>query len=509
MSKALFKSTSLVSTMTLISRVLGFIRDMVAAQIFGVTASVDAFNFAFKIPNFMRNLFAEGSFSQAFVPVLSEYRQKHTASEVRVFINHVAGALGSVLFLLVILGMIGAPFVVSLFAPGFEGYRFDLSAEMLRVTFPYLMLISLTAFSGAILNSYGNFAIPAVTPALLNICMIASALWLAPLLKIPVESQAWGVLIAGVVQLSFQLPFLYRLGFFPQPKWNWQDPGVKRVMLLMLPSLFGASIGQISLLINTIFASFLQVGSVTWLYFSERLAYFPLGVFGVALATVVLPHLSRKHADNAPEQFMSALDWGVRLNLLIGIPATVVLMVCSGPIITTLFQYGKFSPFDVQMTQRSVLAYALGLQAFMLVKILSSGFFATQNTKTPVKIGVFIVVMNLILNALLVVPLAHAGLALAASICSWMNVSLLLFSLYRRGVYRFQAGWGIFLLRLVVANVVLGLLLAWAAGDIQPWVVAKWPVRLSHLTILFGLAFACYFSTLALMGMRFRHFRSL
>lgn len=310
MSKSLFKSTSIVSAMTLISRLLGFVRDMVAAQIFGAGASVDAFYIAFKIPNFMRALFAEGSFSQAFVPVLSEYRQTRSPEEVKSFISHIAGGLGSVLLLITLLGEIITPLIILISAPGLDPYRFHLATEMLRVTFPYMMLISLTAFSGAILNSYGTFSIPSITPALLNISLISAALWLSPYFEIPVEAQAWGVLGAGLIQLLFQIPFLFRKGFLVIPRINFRDEGVRRVLKLMIPALFGASAIQISLLLNMIFASFLKPGSVTWLYYSERLAYFPLGVFGVALATVVLPHLSRKHADQSQSQFRAVMDWG-------------------------------------------------------------------------------------------------------------------------------------------------------------------------------------------------------
>lgn len=508
MSRALFKSTSLVSMMTLISRILGFVRDMVAAQIFGVNASVDAFNVAFKIPNFMRNLFAEGSFSQAFVPVLSEYRQKRTPEEVRIFISHMAASLGSVLVLITLIGVSAAPLIVMVFAPGLDPYRFHLASEMLRITFPYLMLISLTAFAGAILNSYGVFGVPSFTPALLNICLIATAFGITHYFKVPVEAQAWGVLLAGFAQLFFQLPFLQRLGFLPRPKFNWRDPGVQRVLKLMVPALFGASVGQISLLMNTIFASFLKVGSITWLYFSERLAYFPLGVFGVALATVVLPHLSRQHASSSNENFAATLDWGIRCNLVIGLPAAITMLVLSGPLITTLFQYGKFNYYDVYMTQRSVITYAIGLQSFMLVKMLSSAFYARQDIRTPVKIAIATVIVNMILNATLIFPLAHAGLALASSLASWINTALLLIVLHRRGIYRFQAGWGKFALRLLFANAVITLFLWFGSGNLTKWLHWHWQQRFAHTFLLGVGTIIIYLACLWLGGMRMRDFRA-
>jgi putative peptidoglycan lipid II flippase len=507
MSKSLFKSTSLVSAMTFISRILGFIRDMIAAQIFGATASVDAFYIAFKIPNFMRGLFAEGSFSQAFVPILSEYRETKEIADIKAFLRHMSAALGSVLLIITIIGVIAAPLIILIFAPGLDPLRFQLSTDMLRITFPYLMLISLTAFSGAVLNSYNVFGVPSFTPALLNVSLIATALWLAPYLHISVESQAWGVFLAGVIQLCFQLPFLYRLGFLSKPKFDWQDEGVRRVLLLMLPALFGASVGQISLLLNTVFASFLPIGSVTWLYYSDRLAYFPLGVFGVALATVVLPHLSRKHAAKSPQQFNSALDWGIRCNLLIGIPAAFVLWVLAGPIIVTLFQYGKFSQFDVIMTKESVIAYTLGLPAFMLVKVLSAGFFARLDVKTPVKIGIIAIVVNVILNAVLIIPFKHAGLALATSISAWFNVFMLWFVLRKQNAYRPEPGWFLYLFRLVFANAVVVLFLYFYADDLILWFARNWQDRFLHLTILLFSAMGIYLSCLGFAGLRLSHLR--
>ncbi len=490
--------------MTFISRILGFARDMIAAQIFGVNAAVDAFNIAFKIPNFMRNMFAEGSFQQAFVPVLSDYRQKSSPEEVRRFISHMSAALGLVLFIVILLGVLGSPLVVKVFAPGLDPFRFTMASEMLRITFPYLMLISLTAFTGAILNSYGIFGVASFTPALLNICLIATAFGITHYFKVPVEAQAWGVFIAGFVQFFFQLPFLKRLGFLVWPRLNWQDAGVKRVLKLILPALFGASVAQISLLLNTIFASFLVVGSVSWLYYSERLAYFPLGVFGVALATVVLPQLSRHHAAKSPEAYAGTLDWGIRCNLLIGLPASLTMLTLAGPLVATLFHYGKFSVYDVLMTQKSVIAYSIGLQSFMLVKILSSAFYARQDVRTPVRIAVITLVLTMILNAALIVPLKHAGLALASSLGSWLNTILLLVSLYKQGIYRLQAGWGKFILQLLIANSVLGLFLWWGSGDLTRWLNWDWQQRFLHVFLLGIISIALYIGCLWLSGMRTR-----
>jgi len=492
--------------MTLMSRVLGFVRDTIFAQVFGATAGVDAFYVAFKIPNFMRNLFAEGCFSQAFVPTLSEYRETRSEEETKLFARRVMGTLGIVLLGITIIGVIGAPVLVSIFAPGFKMgvSRFDMATEMLRVTFPYLMLISLTAYAGAVLNNHGKFAAPAFTPVLLNVCMIAAALWLSPYFHIPVKAQAWSILIAGFVQFGFQLPFLKKVGYLLKPEVKWRDPGVQKVLKLMLPSLFGASIGQLSLLINTVFASFLTIGSVSWLYYSERLAYFPLGVFGVALATVVLPHLSKKHALKSNKEFSEALDWGIRWNLIVGIPATIALVLIAGPLITTLFGYGKFTNHDIFMTRQSVIAYAVGLLAFMLVKMLSAGFYARQDVKTPVRIGVISIAVNMILNCLLVFPFAHAGLALAASLSSWLNVGLLLRGLFRKNIYQLQAGWGRFLLRLALANGLMAYFLYESSGDLSQWLSWDWRHRFLHLFVLGLGSLSIYFGTLWVSGERFQ-----
>jgi putative peptidoglycan lipid II flippase len=507
MSKSLFKSTSLVSAMTLISRVLGFARDVIAAQLFGVNAATDAFSVAFKIPNFMRNLFAEGSFSQAFVPVLSDYRQKRNHDEIRAFISHMSASLGLILLVITFFGVWGAHIVINVFAPGLDPYRYQLAGEMLRITFPYLMLISLTAFAGATLNTYGKFGVQSFTPALLNICLIATAYGLSRYFAIPIMSQAWGILIAGFVQLFFQLPFLQRSNLLVIPKLNWRDPGVQRVLKLMVPALFGASVSQISLLLNTIFASFLKIGSVTWLYYSDRLAYFPLGVFGVALGTVVLPHLSRHFSAKSEQNFTHTLDWGIRCNLIIGIPASLAMVVLAGPLIITLFQYGKFHAYDVFMTRQSVIAYAVGLQAFMLAKVLSSAFYARQDVRTPVRIGVIAIIANVIFNALLIIPLAHAGLALAASLGSWFNVGLLVWTLHKRNIYRLQTGWGKFILQMLLANSVLAVFLWWSGGNITTWLNWHWYQRFLHIAFLGVAAIAIYGATLRLCGMRLRDFR--
>ena len=507
--QSLLRSTSLVSIMTFISRIMGFARDMILAQMFGAQAGMDAFYMAFKIPNFMRRLFAEGAFSQAFVPVLAEYQKTRTIDEVRTFLARIAGSMSVVLTLVTVVGVIAAPVIIYLFAPGFghDSARSMLASEMLRLTFPYLMLISLTAMAGAILNTYGYFGVPAFTPVLLNICMILAALYLSPRFDQPVVALAWGVLIAGIMQLLFQIPFLFHRKLLIKPSLMMADPGVRRVLRLMVPALFGVSIAQINLLIDTIFASFLKVGSVTWLFYTDRLADFPLGVFGVAIATVILPHLSRRHAEQSVQHFSKALDWGLRLLILIGVPAGLGLIIFSMPLIASCFTYGAFTPNDLLQTQKSLITEAIGLPAFMMVKVLASGFYAGQNIKTPVKVGVIAMIANTLLCALLIGPLAHAGLTLASAIAGYFNCGVLLYLLIHRGIYKPSSGWPRFLLQLVVASSVMSAYLYFMIGDVSFWLEKSLVARLTLLLSHVLAALVIYLLGLRLCGMRLAQFR--
>ena len=511
MSKGLLRSTAVVGVFTMLSRVLGFARDMVFANLFGAGAGTDAFFVAFKIPNFLRRLFAEGAFSQAFVPVLSEYKSLRSQAEVRLLVANVSGTLGVVLLLLTVLATLGAYPLVGVFAPGFTGDedKFALTAEMLRITFPYLLFISLTALAGGILNSYGRFAVPAVTPVWLNLALIGAAFWLAPLFEQPVVALAWGVFIAGIAQLLFQFPFLWRLGLLPRPRWGWHDAGVRRILRLMLPAIFGSSVAQINLLLDTIIASFLVTGSVSWLYYSDRLVEFPLGVFGIALATVILPSLSQRHAEANPQEFSRTLDWALRWVFLIGTPAAVGLILLAAPMLTALFHYGEFQQADVQMASLSLMAYGIGLLGFMLIKVLAPGFYARQDTRTPVRFGIYSMVANMVMNLLFVVPMAlagvagpHAGLALATSLAAFINAGLLFAHLRRDGIFTAESGWPLFALRLLLANVVMGLLLWWARGEMGQWYALDAAGRALHLALLIAGGGAVYLTLLLLLGIR-------
>lgn len=506
----LLRSSAVVGIMTMISRVLGLIRDVVVAGYFGASGASDAFFVAFKIPNFLRRLFAEGAFAQAFVPVLSEYRSQRDLTAVQFLVNRTAGSLGSVLLLVTLLGSLGSPVLAMLFAPGFYmsgSESFGLAADMLRITFPYLMLISLTAFCGAILNSYERFAVPAFTPVLLNVCLIGSAVYLSPMFDPPIMALAWGVLMAGTVQLLFQLPFLARLRLLPVPQAGWKDEGVRRILKLMLPALFGVSVAQINLLLDTVLASFLQTGSVSWLYYSDRLAELPLGVFGIAIATVILPSLSRKHAEKSGAEFAKMLDWAVRMVLLIGIPSAVALILLAEPLLTTLFHYGEMTDRDVTMAAMSLRAYGLGLLAFMLIKVLAPGYFSRQDTKTPVKIAVKAMVANMVFNLILIFPLAHAGLALATALSAFMNAGWLLHGLIKQGVFKWQAGWLKWSMQLLFANALMAAVIVLFAPAASDWLSANLWQRVEWMVLLVAGAVFVYSASLILSGVRIRHLR--
>ena len=505
----LLRSSGLVGAMTMLSRVLGLVRDMVIARYFGAGAGADAFFVAFKIPNFLRRLFAEGAFAQAFVPVLSSYRETRPVSDVKRLVDAVAGSLGLVLLAVTLVAMLGSPVLTAIFAPGFldDEVKFGLASDMLRITFPYLLLISLTAFAGGILNSYDRFAVPAFTPVLLNLAMIGAAIYLTPLMAEPVMALAWGVFIAGALQLFFQLPFLMRLGLLPRPRVDYRHEGVSRILKLMAPALFGVSVSQINLLLDTVLASFLQTGSVSWLYYSDRLSELPLGVFGIAIATVILPSLSRKHAADSAQQFAATLDWAVRAVLLIGLPAALALALLAEPLIATLFHYGEVTDRDVVMSARSLRAYSAGLLAFMLIKVLAPGFFARQDTRTPVKIGVIAMVANMVFNLILVFPLAHAGLALATSLSAWLNAVLLWRGLRREGAWQSQPGWPRFLMQIGLANTAMAAGVLWFNPPVGQWLAASGAERAVDMAVVVAIGVGIYFLALALAGVRVRHFR--
>ena len=504
MSSKLLKSTFTVGGMTTISRIFGLIRDVVIARLFGAGAGVDVFIVAFRIPNFLRRLFAEGGFSQAFIPVLAEYKEQRDEASVKALVDQTSATLGLVLFLVTVIGVFTAPLLIMIFAPGFEDAKHVIATDMLRVTFPYILFISLTAFAASILNTYKQFAIPAFTPVLLNLSLISCAIWLAPKMDVPITALAWGVLIAGIAQLLFQFPFLMRLKLFPRPGLNRDKEGVKRILKLMLPTLFAVSIVQINLLVDTIFASNLADGSISWLYFSDRMVEFPLGVFGIALATVLLPNLSSEHAKKETGKFSSMMDWALRWVFLIAVPAAIGLAVLAVPVLATLFQYGEFTSYATIMSGKSLLAYSLGLPAFILIKVFATGFFSRQDTKTPVKIGAFAMFANIGLNFLLVGQFAHVGLALATSLSAILQAFLLFWLLRKEGFYRPEPGWFKYGIQIIVAVSTMAFLIHYFIALPEQWFAWNMLQRIGQLTLWIFAGGICYFAVLWITGIRWQ-----
>ena len=502
--------------MTLLSRVLGLARDIIFAAFFGASGGTDAFFVAFKIPNFMRRLFGEGAFSQAFVPVFSEYKETRSREALKDLINHVAGTLGGILLAISIIGSLAAPLLVMLFAPGFwdETERYQLTSEMLRITFPYIFFIALTAFAGGILNSYNQFSVPAFTPVLLNLCLIGAAVWATPYFDQSIMALAWAVALAGLVQLVFQFPFLMKLGLMPRPRYQRDHEGVSKIIKLMIPAIIGSSVAQINLLFDTIIASFLVAGSVSWLYYSDRLVEFPLGVFGIALATVILPNLSKQHARQSSEQFNRTLDWALKLVLLIALPAALGLFLMSAPLLATLFNYGEFDIEDTRMASLSLMAYALGLPAFIAIKVLAPGYYARQDTRTPVRIAIRSMVANMFLNVLFVVPMVvwsiegpHMGLALATSASAYMNAGLLYRGLRKQGIYSPLPGWGKLAAQMLIANLAMSSFLLYFLPPLSTWNQWQLMDRIPYLLGFVMIAMVLYCLALLASGLRTRHLR--
>ncbi|MFO6425350.1 murein biosynthesis integral membrane protein MurJ [Motilimonas sp. KMU-193] len=517
MSKKLLKSGAIVSAMTLISRILGLIRDMVVANILGAGAAADVFLMANKIPNFLRRLFAEGAFAQAFVPVFSEYQEKHSASELQKLIAAVSGTLGTIVTVITLIGVVASPVIIALFGFGWfvdwwqggpDGEKYELASSLLKITFPYLWFITFVAMSGAILNSLGKFAVAAFTPVFLNIAIISCALVFAPYVEQPEYIMALGVFVGGLVQFLFQIPFLKKAGVLVKPKWHWHHPGVVKIRTLMIPAMFGVSVSQINLLLDTVIASFLQNGALSWLYFSDRLLEFPLGLFGIAIATVILPSLSRLHATDSKQDFAHTLDWGFRLVCLLGVPAMCGLILLAKPMLAVLFMSGKFGQSDVDMASMSLMAYGFGLLSFMLVKVLAPGYYARQDTKTPVKYGIIAMVSNMAFNIIFAIPYGYVGLAIATSLSASLNAFLLWRGLKLQGVFIFQPGSLWFLTRLLIAAAVMATGLWYFTPDLATWVQADKLSQIIHLTALIVGGASIYLAINFVFGLRLGDLRT-
>ena len=504
----LLRALVTVSGLTLVSRILGFARDFIIARSFGAGLATDAFFVAFRLPNLLRRLFAEGAFSQAFVPVLAEHKNRVGEDETRRLIDGAATLLFLALVATAALGIAVAPIVVYLTAPGFaaDPAKFDLTVTMLRITFPYIVFISLVAFAAGVLNTWQRFSVPAITPALLNVSFIVGALFFAQRFDPPVVVLAWAVFAGGVLQLALQIPFLARMGLLPRWRLNLSHPGVRRILKLMAPAAFGVSISQISLVINTIFASYLQTGSVSWLYYADRLMEFPSGMLGVALGTILLPSLSKYHADANHDEYARLLDWGLRVTVLLAVPSAVALAVLALPLITALFHYGRFSAEDAWMTRQALIAYSVGLVGIIMVKILAPGFYARQNVVTPVKIGVLTLLATQAMNLIFIGPLKHAGLALAIGLGACLNAGLLYRVLRKNRIYKPVAGWPVFLLKVGTSVVLMAVVLYFAMGPSTWWLAAGWEKKIPAVIGLVLLGGAAYAGGLFAFGFRPRDF---
>lgn len=506
----LLKALAAISSLTLVSRILAFVRDVLIARVFGAGAATDAFFVAFKLPNLLRRLFAEGAFSQAFVPIFGEYKSQRGQEETKQLVDHVTTMLALILFGVTLVGIIAAPVLVYISAPGFasEPQKFDLTVQLLRITSPYIFFISLVAVAAGILNTYNKFWVPAFAPILLNVCFIGGALWFAPYFDPPVLVLAWAVFVAGVVQLGFQLPFLKKIGMLPRFRLSLKDAGMWRVIKQMGPAVFGVSIAQISLILNTVFASFLVAGSVSWLYYADRLMEFPTGLLGVALGTILLPSLSKLHASGDAAEYSKLLDWGLRLTFMLALPAALALGMIATPLLATFFQHGEFSAHDVLMSRNALVGYSIGLIGLILVKILAPGFYAKQDIKTPVKIGIVTLLATQGMNALFVFvfDLAHAGLALSIGLAACLNSAILFHFLRKRGIYQPEPGWMGFFARILLALTALALALWFGMGSEAQWLEAHGWARILHLSALVAGGVAVYLAVLFVLGFRPRDF---
>lgn len=511
---ALWRSTVIVSAMTMLSRVLGLVRDVVLLNVFGAGKDFDTFVVAFRIPNFFRRLFAEGAFSQAFIPVLTEYKTSKTHAEVQILISRVFGCLASVMSLITILAIVLAPVVMYIYAPGFHGddQKFVLATEMFRLTIPYLLFMSLTAFASSILNSYGSFSTPAFAPVLLNIAMIAGALWLSPYMAEPIKALGWAVIVAGICQFALQIPELWRKKLLIPPKIDFKHEGVERILKLMLPALFGVSVTQINLLLNTIWASFMQDGSVSWLYSAERMTELPLGLIGVAIGTVILPSLSARHAEQDQSKFRGMMDWAAKVIVMAGVPASIALFMLSTPIIQCLFERGQFDAQDTQMTALALQCMSAGVLSFMLIKVFAPGFYAQQDTRTPVRVGLMAVATNAILNVIFIGlfkwmgwQAEHMALALASSGSALVNAGMLYFYLHKRDIFRFGAHWKKLLVQFAISNAVM-IAALWYALSFYNGQTSDW-WQVVQVLVLCIVGVVAYGLGLVVTGIRPRHLK--
>lgn len=507
MNHSLAAAAAKVGGGTLLSRLLGFLRDLLIARLFGADQATDAFVVAFRLPNLLRRLFAEGAFATALIPVLAQQQASNAQSDrdtTRALVSELTGSLGVLLLLLSGLGLLVAPWLMLALAPGFDlsAPQGSLTVDLIRLTVPYVFFVGLTALAGALLNSFGRFALPALMPAVLNLALIGCALLLAPRLQQPILALGFGVLLGGLAQLALQLPALARLGLLSWPRVNWKNPVLRRFLTTLGPTLIGLSITQINLLLDTLLASFLVAGSISWLYYAERLMDFPLGILGVALATAMVPRLARAHIQGTRDDFAATLDWALRWMALLGLPAAAGLFILAEPVITTLFLSAQFDATDAHLAASALMAYTLGLPGFMALKILLPGFYSRGDTQVPLRLGLVMVGANLLLSLALMGPLGHTGLALATALAATLGMALVLRKLLVETHGQLGFGWPKLLFRIALSVLTMGVVLEWVQSRLPPWSAQAGGERLMGLAGLILLGILIYPLTLALLGLR-------
>ena len=504
----LLKSLATISLITLLSRIFGFMRDAVIARTFGIGMDTDAFFVAFKIPNLLRRIFAEGAFSQAFVPILAEYKNKHGKKAARTLFTYVFGLLTLILLIIVIVGIFNASWLIIITAPGFVNTfdKLQLTNSLLHIMFPYIFLISLSSLMSAVLNTWNYFSVPAFTPILLNISMVIFALFISPYFHPRIIGLAWSVIVGGILQLGCQLPFLKKIGMLVLPKISFKNIGVCRIISRMVPAILSVSINHVSLIVNTIFASFLTSGSISWLYYADRLMEFPSGILGVSLGTILLPSLSKSFSNKNSEEYSSLMDWGLRLCFLLALPSAVAIGILAGPLTKVLFECDKFTALDALMTQHALIAYSVGLIGFILIKVLIPGFYSCQDLKTPIQIAIITLIITQIMNLLFIGPLKHAGLSLSISLASCVNAGLLYWKLRKKNIFKPQPGWLIFFIKLIISVLIMAIVLFSIVLIIPNWKQGTMFWQLSRLTLVCLVGGISYLLMLIIFGFRLKDF---
>ena len=507
----LLRSGAVTAFATFLSRILGMLRDIAIASLLGASLSADVYFFANRIPNFFRRLFAEGAFSQAFVPVMSKCKEEKERKDLDDLLNRTAGTLGVIVLMLTLIGMVASPVFTAIFGWGwFQAYldndpdseKFIEASYLLKITFPYLFFITLTALTSAILNVFGKFLIPAITPCVLNIVLITFAYFIAPHFHDPNEVLAYGIVVGGVLQLALQIPFVLKLKLFIIPKWGWKHEGVTKIRKLMLPAIVGISASQINLIVNTALASFLSTGAISYLYYSDRLLEFPIGIFAVAISTVILPALSKINIKTNHDKYVKTLDWGVRMVLLLGIASMCGIIALREPILRVIFMRGAFTSEHVLLSSASLLASVSGVCAIMLVRVIVQGFAAIQDTKTPVRCSLVAILSNIIFNLILVWPLDYVGLALSTALAAYVNISLLIYFLRKKNIYTLSSQTIVFIFKTLIAGIVMAAVILYTRPPFEDWINMSTFMAIIYLGIYIALGGVVFAAVCMLLGIR-------